>query len=329
MATAPRNPFAGILGITSQPAAGPANIVQPANGPAEARTAPIANVNAVPLNPSYLPTLETLAEPDSEGFTKYSFCNIAVMPAYQNFSQEELRLAGYGTSMEEGIYRPSRVVDARFGTSIIHFDVGGQLQAVPERFAVHESVVLHASDFVQLAMNGEWKEVCTRIPSNYHCTTDTITQAKERVIPLPEDQPAIFHAYQAWLYTHSIDTEASLADLVKCYAFAEKLMDVFYKDAVMNRILRYIRTFHGFEPGLVDFVYKNTPEGSPLRRLWCEIFAWCGSVAWVEQFGEGDLVVDLAKLQMRFWNGQRPEVVPFLTDDLCEYHCHDSDICRL
>ena len=73
----------------------------------------------------------------------------------------------------------------RFNGEAIVFLVGGD---APKRFIVHEGLVKPRSDFVRLALRGDWKE------------------AQERTIPLPEDDPNIFSVYQRWLYAGLIHT---------------------------------------------------------------------------------------------------------------------------
>jgi hypothetical protein len=58
----------------------------------------------------------------------------------------------------------------------------------PKKFTVHEDIVKASSEFVRLALRGEWKEASTR------------------QIPLPDDEPAVFSVYQQWLYNSLIHT---------------------------------------------------------------------------------------------------------------------------
>jgi len=59
------------------------------------------------------------------------------------------------------------------------FLVGTQ---APKRFTVHEDIVKISSEFVRLALRGEW------------------TEASTRRIPLPDDEPDVFSVYLHWLY---------------------------------------------------------------------------------------------------------------------------------
>ncbi|KAK4891882.1 hypothetical protein LTR27_009581 [Elasticomyces elasticus] len=198
------------------------------------------------------------------------------------------------------------------GTSTIVINVGGS-EGIPfQRFVVHENAVRPVAEFVKMALTGEWKE------------------ATERTIPLSEDEPAVFHVYQTWLYTRRIDTgspdESFYERLIKCYILGEKLLDTTFKDAIMDHILDRISSSQLFQSHLSSLVYKGTPEGSPLRRLMCELFAWCGTSTWFDEGADGELLAELARLQAGFWSGQRPEQVPFLTADVCLYHGHAKGV---
>ncbi|KAK3621710.1 hypothetical protein LTR56_022474 [Elasticomyces elasticus] len=335
MATAPTNPAAGNMTPPSQSAAVLINLVRATTiGPA-APASPVQNVNGVPSMPVYSPTRGMENFPYTKIDVQY--CNITFMPLCENFSQEELRLAGYGTSTVKGIYRPQDAkgicfnkpfsglapihipeCQRQFGrpitlpsygasntnlcADIVHFDVGGLDGTASQRFAMHEGLVSSASEFVRLALRGEWRE------------------ADQRVIPLPEDEPVVFNEYQTWLYSRRISPFSTLEKLVKCYILADKLMDVEFRDAVMDYVLVHIRSTTSFAPSLANLVYGSTPEGSPLRRLMCEVFVWCGNTEWIDENTSGELLADMAKLQLTFWRGQRPERMPFL-DDPTAYRC--------
>ena len=126
----------------------------------------------------------------------------------------------------------------RFNDEAIVFLVGTD---APKRFIVHESLIKPRSDFVRLALRGDWKE------------------AQERTIPLPEDDPNIFSVYQRWLYAGLVHTRpnstASKTDdeysmLVKAYILGEKIMDSNFKDSIADAIIEKLRLTHKFDTGL-------------------------------------------------------------------------------
>jgi hypothetical protein len=89
----------------------------------------------------------------------------------------------------------------------------GDTQAL-KKFTVHDDIVKASSEFVRLALRGDWKE------------------ASSRQIPLPDDEPAVFSVYQHWLYNgliHSVrrglgfvaESDEEYELLVKAYIFGE------------------------------------------------------------------------------------------------------------
>ncbi|KAK5705634.1 hypothetical protein LTR17_021500 [Elasticomyces elasticus] len=304
--------------------------------------APVVNPFAGMFGPPQPPSFEPFLITDSavqDLLSVESFAQtITAGPPHQNDSLEELRLADYEAGRGKLFFFPSnfylpekgmtdlqlpndqvqRRLQIQFpndvatcpdlGESVVVFEVGGSTHVKPQRFMVHENVVHPVSEFVRLALNGEWKE------------------AAERKIPLPEDKPSVFRVYQSWLYTRRI-IGVSCELLIHCYILGEKFMDTTFKDAVMDCLLGVIAVGRLFKISLSGLVYKNTPEGSPLRRLLCELFAWCGTAAWYDEVPDGEMLVDLAKMQTSFWNGQKPKMVPFLTSDVCAYHSHGKEAC--
>ncbi|KAK5729748.1 hypothetical protein LTR17_011714 [Elasticomyces elasticus] len=284
--------------------------------------------------------------------TSSTYQSLTAMDVYRDYSSEELRLMHYETtgSTSGSGYRPeisglaagtvrldlpaSQVLCApkhlppphiaarprHFTSEIVYLDVGKPDQI--KRFALHESIVRPASDFVNMALSRDWKE------------------ARERVIPLSEDEPETFTIYQTWLYTHIVDAHALKSStnscdvyqrLFKCYILAEKLLDAVFKDCVMDAILNTLQANPLFDANLSNLVYENTPEGSPLRRLLCEIYVWCATERWlaedvVTEEVHPTLMTDFMKMQMGFFRGQRPEQVPFL-GHACGYHAHEGGVC--
>lgn len=193
----------------------------------------------------------------------------------------------------------------------------------PQDFAVHENVVTARSDFVRTALRGDWKE------------------ARERVIPLPDDDPASFGLYASYLYFHRIpsdtfgtaekDVEYQL--LVRAYILGERFMDTHFQDAVIDSIIQKLRLTKLFDIRLTNVVYDNTPPDSPLRRLWQDVYVWSGNPNWLDENNVGDFVhaefaLDLSKYQMILARGQVPQFAPYMGGAwTCGYHEHAGGVC--
>jgi hypothetical protein len=267
------------------------------------------------------------------------------MPQHRHFSPEELRLNDYchlrgrtpvsswkdgvmrafqgGGFVQPGAIRSRRqAVDLRkrtLGAEIIAFDVGRPEEA--ERISIHESIIKPKSPFVQMALSKEWKE------------------AKERIIPLPDDDPEIFKIYQHWLYFGQIycvylfGQPKEYAVLAKASVLGDKLMDGDFKDAVIDCIVDALCKDQVFDVGLTNYVYEHTTATSPLRRLWQDIYMWAGNPTWLDENVipeplNGDFAVDLSRRQMEmaFVAAQSRPPAPSL-QNICLFHGHGNGKC--
>ncbi|KAK4626946.1 hypothetical protein CLAFUW4_05214 [Fulvia fulva] len=211
--------------------------------------------------------------------------SITAQDAYSKFSFEELRLidtqqgtrhAGHlAVAQLNGIPlpRPAASEDqgdaarerSALGSSIVLFKVGAD---APRDFAIHESLVAENSTFVRTAWSKDFKE------------------AKDRIIALPNDEPAVFQLYQDWLYDRKVYTQAGSTDyklLINAYIFGERMLDVRFKNAVIRDITRVLRTTSLFDLTLTNLIYDNTPTDSKLRKLLRDIYAWLGSETWFDE----------------------------------------------
>ena len=302
---------------------------------------------AVPLDTAtFVPT------DDSRDAADGVYQSITRMPGHDVFSFEELRVNDYlhgrgvsnvhlpsGTQFavpSHGLVRVSitspttshigfvssrhkATSTPRYGSKTIKFLVGKE---DPTEFVIHESVVTPHSAFVRMALSNDWKE------------------AKERTIPLPEDEPDTFQLYQEWVYTGLVfsenvaNTEKDSKEyerLVSAYILSDRLLDSTFKDVVVDCIIHKLCNSELFSPRLTNLVYDNNPAGSTLRRLWQDIYVWSGSPNWLEEKTVGDEVhpeflLDLSKSQMSFWPGQRPPAAPYIQNP-CLYHEHADGTC--
>jgi hypothetical protein len=169
--------------------------------------------------------------------------------------------------------RPTRcnvslTLSHRLGGAIVTFRIG---RKASKDFVVHEGSIAPGSEFVRLALRGDWKEV------------------KERIIPLPEDDPEVFAVYQQWLYhgricTSTTDFEPGTMDeyelLVHAYILGDKFVDVGFKDCVTDAILEKLLKQTHFSLRLTDDRTRlsdacgwtsTTGQGAPIglmRTLW-------------------------------------------------------------
>lgn len=118
-----------------------------------------------------------------------------------------------------------------FSSRVITCRVGKEDKA--RDFTVHESIITTSSEFTRTALTKEWKE------------------AKDGILPLPEDDIAAFELYQQWLYTGRLflnrlsepsgQGQQHFRLLVKSYLLGEKLVDHNFKDIVIDCIIFELR----------------------------------------------------------------------------------------
>lgn len=289
-------------------------------------------------------------ESDPSGFVN-EYHSITSLNEHLGISFEELRLKNYAhgqgvlvpTSTSSAFSPPSGLVTASipclctqcqvpcvskastvrgsnpFSSRVITFRVAKERS---RDFIIHESLIAARSEFVRTALQKDWKE------------------AKEGVVPLPEDDIDSFDLYQQWIYTGGIflnrfatatDTQNEYELLVRAYLLGEKLIDLDFKDTVIDCIIHKLRASRTFDARLTNLIYENTPPESPLRRLWLDIYFYSGSPNWLDEKALGDFIhpefaVDLSKTQMGFMQRFKSVHAPFMGNS-CVYHEHAGGHC--
>jgi hypothetical protein len=186
-----------------------------------------------------------------------------------------------------------------------------------KKFTIHGVVVKPRSEFVRLALRGEWKE------------------ATERVTPLLDDEPAVFKVYQQWLYSGLIHTREPKTDsdfdeeyqlLAKAYIFGERIVDLDFKDCVADALVEKLDPIERFDPHLTNLIFDNTPSGSPLRRLWMDIHCRFGMPEWLVHITNVEFLVEFGRLQMMnrtTFDGWSKSAM----FSKCTYHGHGANPC--
>lgn len=188
-----------------------------------------------------------------------------------------------------------------------------------ERLNVHRGVLCKSSKFFQNAMKPEW----------------TNMQAGPNIIDLPDDPVDVVSDYIIWLYYDTIpdkqyeavantreekaeESEKVFVVLAEAYVFGEKMVDMKYKNAVLQTIFTAQKAF-GWHmgPESLKIAYKGTPPKSPLRRLIAENFAYMAhddsgkGVGWMQYLEDcpREALVDVAKITVKV-RPSRPDYSP-------------------
>lgn len=213
------------------------------------------------------------------------------------------------------IWNKSLISSNRLDGEVVVFLVGTK---EPKKYTVHEDLVKPSSEFVRLALRGDWQEASTR------------------VIPLPDDEPAVFSVYLHWLYNGLLHTsrqglmtwsesDAEYEMLVKAYILGEKIIDVTFKNSVIDAILEKVAK-NTFNKRLTSLVFDNTPSGSALRRLWMDVYYYAGAAEWLEPTLAGDTISAEFMIEFSRYQMQK-RTSPSSSDKLdlslgCTYHEH-------
>ncbi|GME65788.1 Btb poz domain containing protein [Neofusicoccum parvum] len=170
-------------------------------------------------------------------------------------------------------------------------------------FFVHRKLICEFSSFFRAACNGPWKE------------------SEEGIVTLPEDGPEEFGIYLKWLYTNElIDKNASTENdahgnpyqigrpntLARAYVIGDKIQDILFKNAAIGALIQQISTTKSYPTGLAQYVYENTPEKSPLRRLLVDFYAYGSTSKWYEK---SDPERDINAAPIDFFTDLVPKIV--------------------
>lgn len=148
----------------------------------------------------------------------------------------------------------------------------------------------------------------------------------------------IFNTYADWAYTSNLDTtqlpqeksDASYKDLSKLWVFANYILDVELCNVVANAIVKKYRTEHIFPSvGTMHYVWDNTTETSPLRKLFIDVYAAHQDCETFFKKDRDSLPQEfVTALACSFLAGRRFDELPSTSDKrgICrKYHMHKDD----
>ncbi|KAK5683356.1 hypothetical protein LTS10_004887 [Elasticomyces elasticus] len=206
-------------------------------------------------------------------------------------------------------------------TKLQYTDVFTVLVGVEEeKFVLHASIATKHSKFFQAACNGGFKE------------------AQEKVIHLPEVQPATFRAYVQWIYSGAVvvtDFEEHKTDvkgrscresLVKLYILADIIAHTLLRNKTIDEYVASCRsTEYGTNPALIKVAYKQCPAGSMLRKLFVDenVYFSTDRVAWLQEERDQFPVEFLRDLVVAMAGKTDALGDPWETS--CEYHEHGDE----
>ncbi|KAL7936955.1 hypothetical protein V8C35DRAFT_332213 [Trichoderma chlorosporum] len=212
---------------------------------------------------------------------------------------------------------------------VLTIEVGS---ANPKTFHVHKNLICHTSVYFETALKDHWQ-----------------TSPSEPVA-LKEEDPEIFEVYVHWLYFGTLPVQndkpglegnAEYVQLAKAYVLGDFLVDVNFKNAVMDTmfIKSHSMASDGRRPHpagpVIRYIYEKTPESSPPRRFLVDLFAYFGKAKWLEPkwISEDDLPEQFIRdlLTAMFKHRRPPSEYKDSEMKKCQYHelVPDSDNCFL
>ena len=207
---------------------------------------------------------------------------------------------------------------------IVHHDVGSELK----RFSIHKGLITKESDYFKAAFTGNFAE------------------GTSSVIKLEEHKPEAVEWFITWLYSRrlihdtegKIDVDLDMFQLSNLHIFADavdvpKLRWATTDAVIKNGETKYLR------PKVVDAIYNNLPDNTPLRPLLVQWFiadfnepenegGWPNK-SWLEEC-PAEFSMDVALTAVPRLKDSKATKIPWDSTDKCgDYHKHkDGEKCN-
>ncbi|KAF9693833.1 hypothetical protein EKO04_008115 [Ascochyta lentis] len=192
-----------------------------------------------------------------------------------------------------------------------------------KRFVVHESLLIHYSDFFRAALTGKFAE------------------ATDKTVKLEEDDAEIFEFFVHWLYYNRCpdDEKGDDAQLVdrfyfegfpsasktfKLYVFGDKYGVVRLRNDTIN--LLYDRMVYLDDdlpcPELVSYAFRHLKARDPICRLLVDVFCYNDDIFSISDRADYKCIPFLQAIWDRYIHHVYGSASFQLT--LCDYHEHDT-----
>lgn len=171
------------------------------------------------------------------------------------------------------------------------------------KLIVHDHWLIKSSEFFRAALKKEWREGQTRI------------------IKLEEEHVQEVAQYLDYLYEGELPTQKTVLIeqiaaedwdeynvLCNLYTLGERLVDIPMRNAIIRETVRLMSLAdddngHSWFPSWTTaaWLYENTTEGSPMRRLLVDMFVVSGLPEWLDNEEDGilngssELLIDVVK----------------------------------
>lgn len=115
-------------------------------------------------------------------------------------------------------------------------------------------------------------------------------EANSETMNLPDDDPKAFSSFIRWLYTGTVEHDPDTLPLSQAWMLAKKLECPAFSDKALLELIEY----HGkdrvyLKPSIIQFAYKNSPQGSKIRNWALDEFLWAASIDACHNFDDSDM----------------------------------------
>lgn len=195
---------------------------------------------------------------------------------------------------------------------MVHVFVGPKCKS----FHLHKALLCYHSKFFQKALDGGFKE------------------QDDKAVYLPDDDVGAFVLFVNWIYNappQKASTTATATALFGLYIMADK----FCIEELQNLSMDVFRASHreglAMSSDLIEHVYVNTPESSPMRRFIVNFVTYGFSIRKLTMSNKflelmkkgGDFAADFASAILQYSFGATRPLDPRMGRD-CAYHEHNS-----
>ncbi|KAK4695923.1 hypothetical protein P7C71_g1920, partial [Lecanoromycetidae sp. Uapishka_2] len=173
-------------------------------------------------------------------------------------------------------------------------------------FNMHRGMLCNVAPYFKAAFDGRFNE------------------AKSKVLVLSEDDPEVFKRFQLWVYTDKVLEKGeaygdiSWTTLIELYVFGSIRGITDLQNAVVDILIDKSKSDNEVPTGDLQYIYNNTPEGSPLRRLLIDWTVFKGVLTSESWFSEdlrcvypADFLFDVASAQYVMICSKKPRVKDF------------------
>ncbi|KAK4692431.1 hypothetical protein P7C71_g4776, partial [Lecanoromycetidae sp. Uapishka_2] len=215
------------------------------------------------------------------------------------------------------VYEKPKILLESFGAATVSVLVGLEQQV----FTIHKNLLCEASSYFRAALSGNFRE------------------AKDQKITMEEEDVTTFKHFQYWLYTRNLLMSQETKNdidwnvLTGLFILGEVRGIPHLQNAAIDGIIAKRATSDWTPLDQIRRIYDNTPENSPIRRLFVDIFCnrahfdddtWFGDQSF--ELYNKEFLFDLSKAFCRLKRNLSTKITNFEAEAVrSDYYVSTSD----